>query len=101
MQPTPPQNRIISWPDGRSGHTLVLASLPETGGRPAAVAKAREALDAGLREVGVLSSGDYSSLHPGYFVVFSGIYASNAAAQQGLAPARDAGYQAYIRPITQ
>ena len=102
-QAAPPQqqNRIISWPQGRSGHTIVLASLPATGGRPAAVAKAREAIDGGLRQVGVIRSDDYSSLHPGYFVVFSGVYPTNAAAQEGLAAARDAGYNPYVRPITQ
>jgi eukaryotic-like serine/threonine-protein kinase len=102
-QPPPPQqqNRIVSWPQGRSGHTIVLASLPATGGRPAAVAKAREAIDGGLRQVGVLRSDDYSSLHPGYFVVFSGVYPTNAAAQEGIAAARDAGYNPYVRPITQ
>lgn len=102
-QAPPPQqqNRIISWPQGRSGHTIVLASLPATGGRPAAVAKAREAIDGGLRQVGVIRSDEYSSLHPGYFVVFSGVYPTNAAAQEGIAAARDAGYNPYVRPITQ
>ena len=99
--PAQQQNRIISWPQGRSGHTVVLASLPATGGRPAAVAKARDAIDAGLRQVGVIRSDDYSSLHPGYFVVFSGVYPTNAAAQQGIAAARDAGFNPYVRPITQ
>ena len=99
--PPQQQNRIISWPQGRSGHTIVLASLPATGGRPAAAAKAREAIDGGLRQVGVIRSDDFSSLHPGYFVVFSGIYPTNAAAQEGLAAARDAGYNPYVRPITQ
>ena len=99
--PAQQQNRIISWPQGRSGHTIVLASLPATGGRPAAVAKARDAIDGGLRQVGVIRSDDYSSLHPGYFVVFSGVYPTNAAAQEGLAAARDAGYNPYVRPITQ
>lgn len=99
--PPQQQNRIISWPQGRSGHTIVLASLPATGGRPAAAAKAREAIDGGLRQVGVIRSDDFSSLHPGYFVVFSGVYPTNAAAQEGLAAARDAGYNPYVRPITQ
>ena len=71
------------------------------GGRPAAVTKARDAIDAGLRQVGVIRSNDYSSLHPGYFVVFSGVYPTNAAAQQGIAAARNAGFNPYVRPITQ
>ena len=99
--PAQQQNRIISWPQGRSGHTVVLASLPAAGGRPAAVTKARDAIDAGLRQVGVIRSNDYSSLHPGYFVVFSGVYPTNAAAQQGIAAARNAGFNPYVRPITQ
>ena len=37
-------------------------------------------LRSGLSEVGVIDSGEFSSLHPGYYVVFSGIYADQRAA---------------------
>src|SRR4029450_8668740 len=75
--PHPPRTRTLAaWPKGRSGWTLVLASLPASAGRKAAVGKARQALDAGLTQVGVLDSSEFSSLHPGYFVVFSGTYDS-------------------------
>jgi hypothetical protein len=79
----------------------VLASLPTSAGRPAALGKAREALRAGLDEVGVLSSSEYASLHPGYYVVFSGVYPSISAAQDAVSKAADAGYEAaYARRVT-
>jgi hypothetical protein len=101
---TPPRSSprsLIEWPRRRSGWTLVLASLPTTAGRNAAVAKAREALRAGLPQVGVIDSARYSSLHPGYFVVFSGIYATLSTAQDAASRAADRGYgNAYARRVT-
>jgi hypothetical protein len=99
-QPARPRT-LIEWPKGRSGWTLVLASLPTSAGRRAAVAKARQALSAGLPQVGVLDSSRYSSLHPGYFVVFSGVYDSLSEAQSAASRAADKGYgNAYARRIT-
>jgi hypothetical protein len=99
--PPPARRRLIEWPRGRSGWTLVLASLPTSAKRDAALAKARQALEAGLPQVGVLDSSRYASLHPGYFVVFSGIYDSLSAAQTAASRAADAGYgNAYARRVT-
>ena len=70
----------------------MLESLPAAGGRTAAVARARQAKRAGLKVVGVLASSDYSSLHPGYFVVFSGIYDTQAEAAAGLSAAHAKGF---------
>jgi hypothetical protein len=42
--------------------------------------------------VGLLLSSDYATLHPGYWVVFAGVYTSEAAAQSGVASARGHGY---------
>jgi hypothetical protein len=65
------------------------------------VARARAASRAGLPQVGVLDSGQYSSLHPGYFVVFSGIYSSRGQADAAQAAAADKGFRlAYSREIT-
>jgi hypothetical protein len=98
----PAQRRsLIEWPRGRSGWTLVLASLPTSARREAAVGKARQALGAGLPQVGVLESSRYSSLHPGYFVVFSGVYSSLSTAQDAASRAADRGYgNAYARRVT-
>ena len=98
-RPCPP--KLIEWPRNRSAWTLVLASLPTSSGRKAAIAKARQALDADLAQVGVLDSARFSSLHPGYYVVFSGVYDSLGDAQDAVSEAADAGYEnAYARRIT-
>jgi hypothetical protein len=101
-QPPPPRNRLIEWPAGTDGWTLVLASIPEgQGNRAVANRQARQAVSGGLRQVGVLVSSRYTSLHPGYLVVFAGVYENRTAAEQALSRARTAGYQsAYTRQIT-
>jgi hypothetical protein len=101
-QPPPPRNRLIEWPAGTDGWTLVLASIPEgQGNRAVANRQARQAVSRGLRQVGVLVSSRYTSLHPGYLVVFAGVYENRTAAEQALSRARTAGYQsAYTRQIT-
>jgi hypothetical protein len=79
----------------------VLASVPQSAGRSAAVSEARKALGAGLTDVGVINSSEFSSLHAGYFVVFSGIYNSQSEARAGLDAAKGSYPQAYARQIVQ
>jgi hypothetical protein len=99
--PPPPPNQLVAWPPGTNGYTVVLNSVPTSSGRAQAVRLAKAALHAGLKEVGVLDSSRYSSLHPGYYVVFSGIFKSQAGAQTTLANAQSSGYpSAYARSIT-
>ena len=101
---TPPArnpNALAVWPAAKSGFTIVLESLPVAGGRAAAVARARRAVQSGLRDVGVLVSARYSSLHPGYYVVFSGIYGSQGDATAGLSGAHAKGFpDAYQTRVT-
>ncbi|HEX7255021.1 MAG TPA: hypothetical protein VF236_03765 [Gaiellaceae bacterium] len=100
-RPRPAGRALIEWPQRRNAWTLVLLSLPTSAGRPAAVGRAREAIRAGLSEVGVLESSEYASLHPGYFVVFSGVYPTIGAAQDAVSEAAEAGYEnAYARRVT-
>ena len=94
-------NALAVWPAGQSGYTNVLESLPVRNGRAAALQHARAAKRAGLREVGVLVSSQYSSLHPDYYVVFSGIYATQAQAVADLSAAHAKGYPgAYQTRVT-
>jgi hypothetical protein len=96
----PSAGGLVSWPAGRNGFTVVLESIPTSGGRSFAVARARAAARSGLPQVGVLDSGSFSSLHPGYFVIFSGVYGSNAAADRARLTAAGKGYPAaYAREI--
>jgi hypothetical protein len=91
--PPPPRQTLATWPASKNGWTIVLDSVPTTNGRVGAVAEARQALRLGLKQVGVLDSAGYSSLHPGYFVVFSGVYDSQAEAQSHIIEAHRHGYR--------
>jgi hypothetical protein len=79
----------------------VLDSLPSPNGRAPAVVEAKQAIRLGLKKVGVIDSARFSSLHPGYFVVFAGIFSSEADAQSAIIEAHRRGYgAAYPRRIT-
>jgi hypothetical protein len=91
--------RIADWPAGQEGWTLTLASLPQTGGKKAALEQARRARRHGLRSIGVLDSSRYASLHPGYWVVFTGVYTTEAEATSDLEPARAFTRTAGVRRI--
>ena len=98
--PPPPVNpAAITWPRDRRGWTIVLLSLPQSNGRDAAGAQAKKARDGGLRRVGVLDSSRYASLHPGYYVVFHGVFDSEAEASSALQRARTVFPTAYQREI--
>jgi hypothetical protein len=95
------QTAPIEWPDGETGHTVVIDSVPTATGREAAVRVARAAIRAGLPRVGVLDSSEFASLRPGYFVIFSGSYESEDEALAAVEDAQSRGYRrAYEREIT-
>ncbi|HUF02008.1 MAG TPA: hypothetical protein VMN35_06255 [Gaiellaceae bacterium] len=102
MLPSPPTagpGGTVEWPAGEDGWTIVLASVPQAEGRRVAVARARQARARGLSTVGIIDSSRYASLHPGYWVVFSGIYASQAEATSALERARRAVRTATVRRV--
>ena len=99
--PPPPSNQLVEWPAGQNGWTVVLSSIPQTGGRKNALNEARQAMNAGLTDVGVLDSSQFSSLHSGYFVVFSGIFNSEQEARTALDTAQGTYPQSYVREIIQ
>lgn len=101
--PKPPANGRTPWPAGRTGWTVVLESLPATRtGLKTARARADRAAGAGLPDVGVLVSARYSTLHPGYYVIFSGVYDTRPQAESTLRAATGAGFSAaYVRQIAQ
>jgi hypothetical protein len=99
--PAPNPNALTFWPAGKTGYTNVLESLPVTAGHTNAAARARAAKRAGLPQVGVLVSSQYSSLHPGYYVVFSGVYGSQSQASAALSTAHAHGFpDAYQTRVT-
>ena len=90
---------VGAWPAQRSGWTIALLSLPQTRGRKPAVAEVRRARRAGLPTVGILDSSAYASLHPGYWIVFSGVYTSQAEATSALQSAREFTRSASVRNV--
>jgi hypothetical protein len=91
---------LTVWPPGKDGFTVILKSVPKSQGRGPAEAEARRAQSQGLPQPGVLDSSDYSSLNPGYYVAFSGVYNTKAQAESGLATARSRGFPlAYVRRV--
>jgi hypothetical protein len=101
--PTPsgstPNSGLTAWPEA-DGYTVVLESVPAADGAAAARQSARRALAKGLSQVGVIDSKEFSSLAPGYLVVFTGVFDSAASAADHIADARGAGFHsAYERQI--
>jgi hypothetical protein len=90
----------ITWPAGKNGYSIFLKSVPTSQGRGPADAAAQKAIDNGLTQVGVLNSSDYSSLNPGYWVTFTGVYDSESQANSALSNARSKGFPtAYTRRV--
>jgi hypothetical protein len=95
-----PTAALSAWP-ARNGFTVVLASIPARGrGLEDANATAKAALAGGLRDVGLLVSSNFASLHPGYYVVFAGVYGSLEEAQTATARVAARFPNAYAREIT-
>jgi hypothetical protein len=99
--PAVEHNGRVEWPAGQDGWTVVLVSSPADRGRKTPRAIAGRAVRDGLPQVGIIDSSGYSSLHPGYFVVFSGIYGAAADAETALQTVRARGFGgAYPRQIS-
>jgi hypothetical protein len=95
----PASRRAIPWPRA-NGYTIVLATIPVADGGRAAREKVAEAFQARLPQVGVLLSSNFASLHPGYYVVFSGVYGSQDDAQAALPTASRRFPNAAVRAVT-
>ena len=73
--------------------------LKSSSSQSSAESFAQEAQDAG-QTVGILNSDDYSSLNSGYWVVFSGTYATEDEAESALDGLKSDYSDAYIRQIS-
>ena len=91
----------VTWPPNKDGFTVVLKSVPTSKGRSRAEAAADKARTNGLSQVGILNSTDFSSLNPGYYVTFTGIYDTESQANAALPNARSKGFPtAYVREVS-
>jgi hypothetical protein len=68
------------WPAGESGWTVQLETLPKDGSEVADVETAKSAAESGgAADVGALDSDGYSSLKPGNYVIYSGVFTGKGA----------------------
>jgi sporulation related protein len=88
-----------TFPDwtGGDGYTIIIESNKTLEG---AEKVAQKAQDAG-ETVGILNSDDFSSLNGGYYVVFSGTYATENEAEDNLDSVKKTHPDAYVRQIKQ
>ena len=87
---------IADWPAGKDAWTVVLEASST---REAAEARANELAQQGI-PVGILESDQYPTLEPGKFVVFSGQYDSQRAADQALQDLSGQVEGAYVRHVS-
>lgn len=94
---TPAPGTVGSWPSGQSAYTAVLQSATT---KASAEATAQRLAGQGV-SVGVLRSDDFSSLQPGYWVVFSGQFPAfakaEATAQQLQKKGAPGAYARYVK----
>ncbi len=73
------------WPQGETGWTIELGTLPKDGTEAGDVeAATADAESTGASDVGVLDSDQYASLPGGNYVIYSGIYPNEADAEAAL-----------------
>jgi hypothetical protein len=96
---TPTTTGSSSFPGwtGGDGWTIIVESATT---QSKAESTATSAQSQGLTP-GILKSDDYSSLNAGYWVVFTGHYASKSEAQSSLSSVRSKFADAYVRKIAQ
>jgi hypothetical protein len=74
------------WPSGKSGYTVQLETLAQSGTSVARVQAAKDAAsEKGAKSVGALNSEEFSSLAPGSYVIYAGVYPKKPEAEKALA----------------
>jgi hypothetical protein len=88
-------SQFSDWPGG-NGFTVIIESA-KTLSKAERVATSAQGKG---HTVGILHSDDYSSLNPGYYVVFTEKYSSESAAESGLHDIKSDYPDAYVRHVT-
>jgi|GEM_PF-3457802 len=87
VETTDTRKDLGDWPGG-SGYSAMLGAFSSEAN---ARSRQREATERGL-DAGVLYSSEFSSLRPGYWIVFSGDFESESEAAARAGHARELGY---------
>ncbi len=85
--PLTPTTTLAKWPTGVTGYTVVLGVITS---KATATTSATKIAATGI-PTGLLYSSDYSSMHPGHWIVFSGTYTTRAHADAAAAQIKTKG----------
>lgn len=100
---TPGSTTSGDWPAGQDGWTVVVAGYPTNlaNAQQSAQQRAADVTEDGFTDGGVLDSGDFPTLCPGFYVVFSGVFDSKSLAERRLTELRAKGGYAdlYTREV--
>lgn len=99
-----PQTIVIGTPTASGtavhGWIVILASIPTRDGRGVALSFARSARQNGIGSVAVLNSSNRRPLRGGYWVVYTGLVRTVAAAEHLASNVHASGYRtAYVRQL--
>lgn len=76
---------VSEWPEDTDGFTIQLSSIPKTDATEESVESAKQgAIDQGATDAAVLDSDLYSSLPPGQYIIYSGVFTDRKSAEVGL-----------------
>jgi hypothetical protein len=90
------------WPDGKDGYTVELGTIPKQGSSVSDVSSAKsDATSKGAKDVGALDSDQFGSLPGGKYVIYSGVYASQADASKALKGLRSKFPDAQVIHVSQ
>jgi hypothetical protein len=73
---------LSEWPVGTDGFTVQLSTVPKDGATPESVDAAKQqAISDGAADAAVLDSDQYSTLPPGQYIIYSGVYTDRKSAE--------------------
>ena len=82
---TTPSSVTSEWPSGTNGFTIQVSSIGKSSATPESVDAAKQtAIDDGASDAAVLDSDLYSSLPPGNYIIYSGVYNNRKDAEAAL-----------------
>jgi len=82
---TTPSAVTSEWPAGTDGFTIELSAIGKSSATPDSVDAAKQsAVDDGAPDASVLDSDLYSSLPPGSYIIYSGVYDNRKDAEAAL-----------------
>ena len=98
---TTPSSVTSEWPSGTNGFTIQVSSIGKSSATPESVDAAKQtAIDEGASDASVLDSDLYSSLPPGNYIIYSGVYDNRKDAEAALGDLGDSVPNAQVIEVS-